>query len=120
MSKFNSLIINQNIDEINLSTLTLNNKKLIKQSNKVIFMLYTSKEYSQEIINQWTKLINMINLALENIDRYDVNIILFTVENSLKLLNIFDQVKAQSIWNKIFINQLTKYDEPELLFDGIN
>ena len=103
MKKFDINIINANIDNLNLDLINKDEKHLINQLNTTIFIIsyqLSIKEYNEIIIKYSVQLIDAINEALNNIDKYNINIILYAVYNSLKLLNIFMHEKAQLIWDK--------------------
>ena len=120
MKKFDINIINANIDNLNLDLINKDEKHLINQLNTTIFIIsyqLSIKEYNEIIIKYSVQLIDAINEALNNIDKYNINIILYAVYNSLKLLNIFMHEKAQLIWDKFFVNTLAEQNEPEMLFN---
>lgn len=120
MKKFDINIINANIDNLNLDLINKDEKHLINQLNTTIFIIsyqLSIKEYNEIIIKYSVQLIDTINEALNNIDKYNINIILYAVYNSLKLLNIFMHKKAQLIWDKFFVNTLAEQNEPEMLFN---
>lgn len=120
MKKFDINIINQQIDKLNFDLLTVDEIDLINQLNKSIFIVsyqLAIMQYDEKITIQLNQLVDKINAALNNVNKYNINIILYAIYNSLKLLSIFSYHKAELIWNKFFINNLAKQNEPEMLFN---
>ena len=120
MQKFDTNYINEMVDKLDFTILNSNDKELVNQLNQTIFIIsnyLVNNEYNSKITNQLIKLIDKINKSLNNIEEINKYVLIFSVQNALKLLYQFNQSKALQIWNKYFINNLIEQNEPEMLFN---
>lgn len=118
--KFNMNQINCKIDHMNLNLINNKEKNLILQMNYTILTVFDNiytQNYSYDLIYQLNNLVDKINEALNNIKYYNIYIVLYAIQVSLKLLYIFNNQKAKIIWDKLFINDLLSESLPLLLLN---
>lgn len=112
--------INYELDHMNLDLINDKEKDLILQMNYTILTVFDNiytQNYSYDLIYQLNNLVDKINEALNNIKYYNIYIVLYAIQVSLKLLYIFNNQKAKIIWDKFFINDLLSESLPLLLLN---
>ena len=118
--KININQINYELDHMNLDLINNKEKDLILQMNYTILTAFNNiytRNYSYDLVYQLNNFVDKINEALNNIKYYNIYIVLYAIQVSLKLLFIFNNQKAKIIWDKFFINDLLSESLPLLLLN---
>ena len=118
--KININQINYELDHMNLDLINNKEKDLILQMNYTILTAFNNiytRNYSYDLVYQLNNFVDKINEALNNIKYYNIYIVLYAIQVSLKLLYIFNNQKAKIIWDKFFINDLLSESLPLLLLN---